>query len=508
MSVRVLLVEDEEWIRKGLIKSILWDDLGLSLAGEAANGLEALSFFAHERIDIVITDMRMPACDGKELLIQMEERHQNCEVVVLSEYSDFDYMRQAIHAKVFDYLLKPVDTNVLNACLKRLVEKRALHQSSERTVRNSALSALFVRLERGEAFCSTPERLESEYRVPNAERSVHLACIHVPDLPVRESYSFLEQVVGACIREGGEFELSPVSSFEGLIALLFAFPSGPRECGAAYVELLNRILEDARRSGRYIRIGALRAPISFDKPQNALRLASQAAQLLHRGENGLIFAEQVTAPDSAPPAVPVGEKRLQEIFTRPNRTEVEHLLEQLLDWARSVEYLPVGTLQKTLIDLSLSLEKSCQKAGFAVNISRELGRSYLESIRGVQSLPAMERYLNHLFTAVTQALGQKHVLTSVQIVDEIVSQLHTHYAEDISLMEFSERYHLNYIYLSRLFKAQTGGTFTEYLQRIRMQRARELIEQGTRSTREIAELCGYPNPYYFLSAYNKFYGKE
>lgn len=508
MSIRVLLVEDEEWIRKGLVKSILWDALGLSLVGEAANGSEALSFFAHERIDIVITDMRMPACDGKELLIQMEERHLNCEVIVLSEYSDFDYMRQAIHAKVFDYLLKPVDTNVLNACLKHLVEKRALHQNSERKVKTPALSALLTELERGELPSGVSSRLTEDYHVYFSERPVYLACIKVLGLPVRESYQYIEQVVDACIQEGEEFVLSPILSSEGLIALLFASQSETRECGAAYVELLNRLLKTAQQSDRFIRIGALRAQLAFDRPQSALRQASQAAQILHRGDNGLIFAEQVTAPDSVALALPVGEKHLQEIFAHPNRAEVDRLLQQLLCWARSVEYLPVSALQKAMIDLSLSLEKTCQKSGFAVNISRELGQNYIESIRAVQSLPAMERYLDNLFATVIQSLGQKHVFTSAQVVDEIVSQLHTRYAEDISLMEFSERYHLNYIYLSRLFKGQTGGTFTEYLQRIRMQHAKELIERGGLSTREIAELCGYPNPYYFISAYNKFFGKE
>lgn len=508
MFARVLLVEDEEWIRKGLVKSILWDALGLSLVGEAANGSEALSFFAHEHIDIVITDMRMPACDGRELLIQMEERHLNCEVIVLSEYSDFAYMRQAIHAKVFDYLLKPVDTSVLNACLKRLVEKRAFHQNREKNAKDAALAALLAELERGALPAGALDRIPENVRVFYTERPVFLACVKVLELSIRDSYSFIEKVLGASIREGEEYALTPLQSSEGLIALLFTAQSDPRECGFAFIALLNRILKTAQQSGRLIRIGALRARLSVDHLQSALHLVAQAAQTLHRGENELIFAEQVTAPDSAPFALPVGERHLQGIFENPNRAKIDHLLQQLLLWARSFEFLPVSSLQKALIDLSLSLEKSCQRSGFAVNISRELGQSYLEPIHAVQSLPAMERYLNHMFTALTQTLEQKQVFTSAQVVDEIVAQLQTRYAENISLIEYSERFHLNYIYLSRLFKSHTGITFTEYLQRVRMEHAKALMEQGLLSTREIATLCGYPNPYYFISAYNKYFGKE
>lgn len=506
--VRVLLVEDEEWIRKGLIKSILWDDLGLSLAGEAANGLEALSFFAHERIDIVITDMRMPACDGKELLIQMETRRLNCEVVVLSEYSDFDYMRQAIHAKVFDYLLKPVDTDVLNACLKRLVEKRALHQSREQNAKNPALAAMLAALDREERSSGAPDRLPEEYHAYFTEHPVYLACIQVLEPPAHGSLLPIERLADACMLEGEECELAPVSKPEGLTALLYTDKTNPRECGIAYIELLGRMQKAALQSGWTIRIGALRTRVSPELAQKTFLQASMAAQLLHRGENGLVFGEQVALTEPVLFTFPVNDKTLRETFSSLKQSEAEHLIQQFSRWVRSAEYLPVQAMQKALIDLSLSLEKSCQKAGFAVNISRELGQSYIESIHAVQTLPAMERYLDRLFTVGIQALGQKRAITSAQVVEEIVFQLQSRYAEDISLMEFSERYHLNYIYLSRLFKGQTGVTFTEYLQRVRMEHAKAFMEQGVLSTREIAELCGYPNPYYFISAYNKFFGKE
>lgn len=506
--VRVLLVEDEEWIRKGLIKSILWDELCLSLVGEATNGLEALSFFAHERIDIVITDMRMPACDGKELLIQMEERHLNCEVIVLSEYSDFDYMRQAIHAKVFDYLLKPVDTDVLNACLKRLVEKLTLHQSNERNLKNPAFSAMCAMWEREGLSSGTLDRLPGEHLAYFVEHPVYLACIQVLEPTVRGSFLSFEQVVCSCLQEGEECELSPFSPQDGLTAILYTFKTNPLECGGAFIELLNRILKTAQQTGFAIRIGALRARISAELSKKAFLQVSMAAQLLHRGESGLVFAEQVALAESSLFTFPVNEKSLREILVSANQSEAEHLIQQFTRWVRSVEYLPVQTMQKALIDLSLSLEKTCQKSDAAVNISRELGQSYIESIHSIQTLTAMERYLTRLFSVVLQALKQKRTFTSAQVVEEILTQLQSRYAEDISLMEFSERYHLNYIYLSRLFKSQTGITFTDYLQRVRMEHAKELLEKEGLSMREIAELCGYPNPYYFISAYNKFFGKE
>lgn len=126
MIYHVLLVEDEPVIRESIKKSIHWDRMPIQLAAEAENGREALAYMQTMPIDIVITDMRMPVCDGSQMLKQMESLHYNCEIIVLSEYSDFSYMYQAIHAHVFDYLLKPIDPAQLNRLLQELVERLAL----------------------------------------------------------------------------------------------------------------------------------------------------------------------------------------------------------------------------------------------------------------------------------------------------------------------------------------------------------------------------------------------
>lgn len=147
MNYQVLIVEDEEWIRKGLIKSICWESLGLALAGEASNGLEALTFLSQYPVDILITDMRMPACDGSSLLRQIEELSLNCKILVLSEFSDFTYMRQAIHAKVFDYLLKPIDSDQLNDALQRIVTVLNTAALRRADLTDRALSDLLAALE-------------------------------------------------------------------------------------------------------------------------------------------------------------------------------------------------------------------------------------------------------------------------------------------------------------------------------------------------------------------------
>ena len=138
---RVLIVEDEYVIRQGLIQSIHWDALGLELAGEAENGQVALDILNGTSVDIVLTDMRMPVFDGRHMLQEIENRKLDCEIIVLSEYTDFAYMQEAIHAHVFDYLLKPVNIDELNTLFSRVIEK--LKQKSTGYSKNDDLFELF-----------------------------------------------------------------------------------------------------------------------------------------------------------------------------------------------------------------------------------------------------------------------------------------------------------------------------------------------------------------------------
>ena len=141
--IRVMIVEDEAVIRLGLIHSIRWDSLGFTLAAEAENGKQALELLDSISVDLLITDMRMPECDGQRLLQEIEARKLNCEIIVLSEYTDFAYMRQAIHAHVYDYLLKPVDPEQLNLLLER-VKKKILNRTHSADALSGLLAAMIT----------------------------------------------------------------------------------------------------------------------------------------------------------------------------------------------------------------------------------------------------------------------------------------------------------------------------------------------------------------------------
>lgn len=117
---RVLLVEDEEIIRKGIRYSVPWEEYGCSVVAEAENGAVGEEKIAELRPDIVITDITMPVKSGLEMIADTREEYKYI-AIILTGYSEFEYAQQAIRNGVSDYVLKPLDMDEMGAALEKAV---------------------------------------------------------------------------------------------------------------------------------------------------------------------------------------------------------------------------------------------------------------------------------------------------------------------------------------------------------------------------------------------------
>lgn len=96
MSYRILLVDDDSIVRMGLKMAVNWHELGFEIVGEASNGEEALVLMEKLLPDVVLTDMYMPKCDGISLMQESKDRFPKIKFIVLSCYSDFDYVKNSL----------------------------------------------------------------------------------------------------------------------------------------------------------------------------------------------------------------------------------------------------------------------------------------------------------------------------------------------------------------------------------------------------------------------------
>lgn len=128
--LKVLVVDDEMFVRKGLVMETDWKALGFVVAAEAENGLEALDAVHKYQPDLIICDIRMPKMTGLEMLKVLRSEGNQVHVIFLTAYSEFEYAKEALKLYAFDYLLKPFEDGELEAAVTRA--KRPLRQSRER----------------------------------------------------------------------------------------------------------------------------------------------------------------------------------------------------------------------------------------------------------------------------------------------------------------------------------------------------------------------------------------
>lgn len=119
---QILLVEDERWVRTVIRKTVEKTGLPFEVVHESTNGLEAYDWLSENKVDLVLTDIRMPAMDGIALIQEVRRREMEADIIIVSGHDDFAYTQQAIRMGAFDYLLKPVEQEGMKETLNKWLE--------------------------------------------------------------------------------------------------------------------------------------------------------------------------------------------------------------------------------------------------------------------------------------------------------------------------------------------------------------------------------------------------
>lgn len=170
---RVMLIDDERWVRTSLKKVIEKTELPFCVVKEASDGLEALDWLKSHEADLVMTDVKMPVMEGLRFVQEVRLSGSVQSIIVVSGYDDFQYVQQALRSGVFDYLLKPVELEDMRLCLNKWMDQHTtLHD-------NDASKAMIVphKLERSpieQVQDYIQSQLSGEITLTKAAALVHL----------------------------------------------------------------------------------------------------------------------------------------------------------------------------------------------------------------------------------------------------------------------------------------------------------------------------------------------
>ncbi|PYI53082.1 response regulator transcription factor [Paenibacillus flagellatus] len=509
---KVMIVDDEPHIRKGLRTIIPWESFGFVVTAEAEDGAEALERAESHVPDVVITDIRMPRMDGIELSKELKSRFPDIKVLILSGYNEFAYAKEAMKYGVADYLLKPVDPEELGPILSDTYDRlweRLQHEMKERRRANSLKDFMIGKLIRGEVRRDVRQTAK-EYGIALNGQSFRVLIVSMDrygdmllSLSGREiglKRFAVANVLQELLDGGGElFELS-----EQQFGLLLTEPAPmERESIRRFAETIVDCV------GRYVKesVTVAAGPVVSSSGE----LSASYSGALKALERKFFFDSEhvfVHEAGEAPPSVPTVRwddaallKAVREGDAGRIAREAERLLGPLESRVVELEELKLH-MMTTIIRLAKLFEEHHRDwQSFYKDKLAEMGR-----ILEYESIPRLKTFLVDISMEIGRYVRTSPDGRADSRVRDIVSHIENRYMDELNLKELSKMFYVNAVYLGQLFKKETGEYFNDYMNKVRIRHAAALLTETELSAAEIAERVGYKYVDHFYRHFKHIHG--
>jgi two-component system, response regulator YesN len=517
---KVLVVDDELYVRKGIINAIQWDLNKLDFVGEAENGDEAIQLAERTKPDIVITDMKMPGLGGIGLIKELKELLPATKIIVISAYSDFDYTREAIINKVFDYVLKPIKKEELNKVICSCINEI---ESTHKTLAiNNEQSTSFVKIEKlieellynevDNAHFETQEKMliEKVFCYPLLHCCVckidHLSK-QIEPYSQADAFILLKAALDYHLKDFRELNISLINRIKKEIVVV---TGGEKFDTETIIFLAKRVVtycQSQYHIGISVGIGAMvSSPYDISKSYNQ---ALKIVKLKKLKESGVVLSYQDNITDKSPELIDVNftDKLFLNSLQKGNATDTQKLFHSLLE-KFSLGNITIYSLQKKTFLFLEEIEKMLNR--FETNMDSECDKGYIQYFDELMAIFRLEE-IHEIFDPIIQRIAfffqTRNKKGGKKAVDEIVKIIHQEYFKQISINDYAEKYYMNADYLGRIFKNETGKSFGDFLTEFRIDKAKKMIENNeAKHYYEIAECVGYKDYRYFCKVFKTIIG--
>lgn len=510
---RAILCDDNEIILEGLSRQIDWNSLELELCGTACDGEEGLRLIREIRPDLLITDIRMPYIDGLKLTELGREQNPELTAVIISGYDDFEYARTAMHLGVTDYVLKPINMDEMLKALQTAVDTcRKLHQ--DQRMGQTELLRRFL--------SPTPADWPTEQQCGRLSLDPSCCCcimevkIQNCDLDrLSETARYAAELKFSRLLQSIESgQVLPVEK-DHARCRLFLYGGTKKELTVLRRQLVSqvrRLFSGDTKTATYdvtIASGNIQRGLSL-----AARSASQCEHALKyrfiKGVNATIFYEEVESYSRAYEQQEVRQHPPEIDFLTPLKAQDKQALQKQLEQLKTYLKQQGGEsfLYMTLNVGSLytRLTRDLGEAGIDIG---ELFEDPVEEFKRVTAPGTLDAVIENLRQSLFAICDHIHMNKSKygKIIDDAVRYIRSHYHEPgFCMEEVAGAVSLSTSYFSTVFRNETGYTFTDYLIRVRMQKAKELMANTNLKIYEISSRVGYDNAAYFSAAFKRYTG--
>jgi two-component system response regulator YesN len=516
--IHMMIVDDEERARVGIRNLIDWKDHGISISGVACDGEEALEKLKVTHIDILLTDIQMPVMDGLQLIEEVVMTYPHIRCVIMSGYDNFSYARKALSLGAKDYLLKPSRRKEILETVLHLVEDIKEEQGQTEKL---------VQLKDGfrESLSLLKEKTLSMLVLNNQfdrrlEANLLLNEIHFPHLffgilicqidnlhALQQKFSnedivlykfALKNIVEETIRPS--YVCAAFEHEDDIIVIVNA------EAWIGVEELTPLVNQVQHNVLQYIKFTVSVGIGSFGQHMTHLRASfSEAATALSTryfvGESKIVHYVDEETPQSTYPLQQ--EKAILQAITGGNRDEIVTRLGDFFSTLRP-DSASKDQVLKTTFSMFFALYRYCTEKNLNTNevfghelieLTRILAHSSMEYIRQVLSETVLKIH--------DQLISKKN---SNKLFESVLAYIQLNYRKDLSRETVASEVYITPGYLSHLFRQNLNTNFVEYLHKIRIEQAYELLRDKGLRISDVAHDVGYHDEKYFFQVFKKYTG--
>ncbi|MBD2846302.1 response regulator [Paenibacillus sp. IB182496] len=533
---KLIIVDDERSTRRGLRVCMDWAKYGIEVAGEAENGRKGLELAEALQPDIVLTDVRMPVMDGIEMTGRLRALLPEVKVVFVSGYDEVDYLKTAMKMDAVDYILKPVHLPELTEVVEKIVtlthrergRRDLLQRMSARLHESMPLlrERFFVQLIRGgesggehdgaalgrrAAFLELGLACEASYAVLLVSIDNSQAVFEA--MPEREAELVSFAVCNIC-QEVLEAEQAGFVFEHRRGEYVLAVQLGERGGIESLVPLAERLKADLSGSlgrlagGISLTIGIGGVASGLGQLHASYAMAYEAiAHKLYLGRNRVIAFDALGSER----AVDFGgwHARIAELaalLKSADRSALQAQLSETFAALAAERTIGYKDSQRICLQLLLKISEFVAEFGFGTEaLSRREAEAWAR-VAQLETLEDMQCELLGLLEAVCDAVERRKRTRSHEAVRSIVQIVESEYGGNLTIADIAAKVYLSQTYICLLFKQETGETINEYITRVRMHKAQELLRDTDLKLAEVCFAIGYAEPSYFSKQFRKWAG--
>lgn len=500
MKIRIAVVDDELTSRN-TIKRMLESNGTYEVVADFSEAKAALEWIRSNEIDILLCDMQMPEVDGIELMRMVRVIWPFLPIIVISSYADFDYVRGSLVNGAANYLLKHEMTEDKLLGVLESVRIKYRIEPKEKTISfKSGWCTHDSESFRADNIIHMTETKQIDFCCRNT-----LALAISPDFTISERTGASEYKRDICkalidiIRQGlgQEYKYVVYHTNNNHLILILSFVNTTSTFYVLNIvqNLTSRVSRQAIRmldTTLTLITGDLHMELDTSV-REALYMEKLLEDKLYLGGNR-ITAVAVTEK------MPLKNMQIPASYVRIIQFEVENDLDSVIETVQEL----FKTIEKERYDLN-SVKKACQTLIELMPASDE-EKKKTES--KVMELEILEQFRGCIldFVRETVLFARKKNEPFSPMITRIVNYMRKNYDKDISLEKCIELVGTSYSHLSREFKKETGMRFVEYLNRLRVTKAKCLLMRHDLSMKEIVECTGFRNYNYFFKVFKEFEG--